>query len=114
MHQLDRSPDDGDASPIDPNHRGRYIVDPPCRRDTGELPPIPKKVMRHTDEAYQFTARYVLPDIECEHCILQLQHRKFWWCLLSFPLASCGVVFCCCSVLLPGAFRTQVDEYSRA
>lgn len=24
MHQLDRAPDDGDASPIDPDHPGRY------------------------------------------------------------------------------------------
>lgn len=78
MHQLDRAADDGGASPIDPNHTGRYIIDPPCRKD--ELEPIPEKEMSHTGEAYQFTARYVLPaDLECDHCILQMHHREFFF-----------------------------------
>eukprot|EP00752_Nemacystus_decipiens_P006569 g5915.t1 len=74
MHQLDRDPSDGGASPIDPNYYGRYIVDPPCRKD-GELPPIPDSPLKHMGTAYQFTGRWVLPaGLECTHCILQVHY----------------------------------------
>ena len=35
-HPLTRAPDDGLASPIDPNYPGRYCVDPVCRVDKTE------------------------------------------------------------------------------
>ncbi len=75
-YQLDRASDDGDASPIDPNYTGRYYVDPECRKD--ELPELQqeKKNMHHTSKHYFFRARYVLPDIECEHCVLQMHYRE--------------------------------------
>lgn len=68
MHPLDRAADDGDASPIDPNHKGRYYLDPPCvaaERDQTLLPgAFPGDVV---------TARYQLPEgLTCEHCIVQM------------------------------------------
>ncbi|CAM9321699.1 unnamed protein product [Pylaiella littoralis] len=69
-HPLDRADDDGDPSPIDPNHKGRYYVDPPCLASTGET--------SQTTVAGAFpgdvvTARYKLPDgLTCERCIVQM------------------------------------------
>eukprot|EP00903_Cladosiphon_okamuranus_P006097 g6007.t1 len=64
-HPLTRAEDDGGASPIDPKYPGRYYVDPECRE--GETEQGPKPI-----EGYNIRMRYVLPDIECEHCILQM------------------------------------------
>ncbi|CAM9378424.1 unnamed protein product, partial [Ectocarpus sp. 8 AP-2014] len=65
MNPLTRADDDGDASPIDPNYPGRYYVDPECREEETEQ-------SSNSIEGYNIKMRYVLPDIECEHCILQM------------------------------------------
>ncbi|CAN0564356.1 unnamed protein product, partial [Laminaria digitata] len=66
-HPLDRAPDDGSASPIDPNYPGRYYVDPQCRgKETAQ-----GKETKAPD-GYNIKMRYTLPDIECEHCVLQM------------------------------------------
>ena len=64
-----------DASTIDPNYPGRYYTDPPCRKDEVEqnvsdnIPANP----------YNVKMRYRLPDIECDHCVLQMHYREFWF-----------------------------------
>lgn len=68
MHPLDRAADDGDATPIDPNHKGRYFLDPSCvasERDQTLVPgAFPGDVV---------TARYQLPEgLTCERCIVQM------------------------------------------
>ncbi|CAN0252453.1 unnamed protein product, partial [Ectocarpus fasciculatus] len=68
MHPLTRADDDGDASPIDPNYPGRYYVDPECRAGETEQ----SSEDDNTIEGYNIKMRYVLPDMECEHCILQM------------------------------------------
>ena len=66
-HPLSRAPDDGAASPIDPKYTGRYYVDPVCRgKETAQA-----KEDKAPD-GYNIKMRYVLPDIECEHCVLQM------------------------------------------
>ncbi|CAN0016431.1 unnamed protein product, partial [Sphacelaria rigidula] len=67
-YPLDRAEDDGDASPIDPNHPGRYYVDPPCRAaETDQSKPD------GTDSGHVVTARYQLPKgLTCERCIIQM------------------------------------------
>lgn len=66
-HPLTRATDDGDASPIDPNFPGRYYIDPECRENETfqDLPP-------EAPEGYNIRMRYVLPDIECDHCVMQM------------------------------------------
>ncbi|CAM9970743.1 unnamed protein product, partial [Hapterophycus canaliculatus] len=64
-HPLTRASDDGGASPIDPNYPGRYYVDPECRKDETEQ-------SSNSVDGYNIKMRYVLPEIECEHCILQM------------------------------------------
>eukprot|EP00904_Undaria_pinnatifida_P004815 jgi/Undpi1/1463/HiC_scaffold_11.g04854.m2 len=66
-HPLTRAPDDGSASPIDPNYPGRYYVDPECRADE-----IEQSKADDAPEGQNIRMRYVLPDIECEHCVLQM------------------------------------------
>ncbi|CAM9828982.1 unnamed protein product, partial [Hapterophycus canaliculatus] len=68
MHPLDRAEDDGDASPIDPDHRGRYYVDPTCRAEETDQTKLPGAVYGDV-----VTARYKLPDgVTCDHCIVQM------------------------------------------
>lgn len=68
MHPLDRASDDGDASPIDPNHRGRYYVDPPCRAAETDQTMVPGAATGDV-----VTARYQLPDgLTCSRCIVQM------------------------------------------
>ncbi|CAM9862130.1 unnamed protein product [Ectocarpus fasciculatus] len=71
IHPLTRAPDDGDASPIDPNYTGRYYVDPPCRADETEQNFNHFNLPDGPGESYSVKMRYVLPDIECSHCILR-------------------------------------------
>ncbi|CAM9477545.1 unnamed protein product [Ectocarpus fasciculatus] len=71
MHPLTRAPDDGDASPIDPDYTGRYYVDPPCRADETEQNFNHFNLPDGPGESYSVKMRYVLPDIECSHCILR-------------------------------------------
>eukprot|EP00904_Undaria_pinnatifida_P011980 jgi/Undpi1/7912/HiC_scaffold_24.g10384.m1 len=68
MHPLDRASDDDTASRIDPNHVGRYFLDPACRAsETDQSMP---------DGAFSgdvVTARYQLPDgLTCSRCIVQM------------------------------------------
>ncbi|CAB1100464.1 unnamed protein product [Ectocarpus sp. CCAP 1310/34] len=66
-YPLTRAADDGNASPIDPNYPGRYYVDPECRAgetEQGSPEGAPK--------GYNIKMRYVLPDIECDRCVLQM------------------------------------------
>eukprot|EP00904_Undaria_pinnatifida_P014036 jgi/Undpi1/9763/HiC_scaffold_27.g12219.m1 len=67
-HPLSRAADDADASPIDPNHPGRYFLDPPCRATETD--------QTKTDGAnagYVATGRFQLPDgLSCTHCTIQM------------------------------------------
>ena len=72
-HPLTRAPDDGSASPIDPNYPGRYYVDPECRVDETE-----QSKADDAPEGQNIKMRYVLPDIECEHCVLQMVYCEFY------------------------------------
>ncbi|CAM9313818.1 unnamed protein product [Scytosiphon promiscuus] len=68
MHPLDRAADDGAASPIDPDHSGRYYVDPTCRAAETDQTKLPGAVYGDV-----VTARYKLPDgVTCERCIVQM------------------------------------------
>ena len=66
-HPLTRAPDDVFASPIDPNYPGRYYVDPVCRV-------VETEQSKADDAPYgqNTKSRYVLPDIECDHCVPQM------------------------------------------
>ncbi|CAM9620047.1 unnamed protein product [Ectocarpus fasciculatus] len=66
-YPLTRAADDGDASPIDPNYPGRYYVDPECRAGETE-----QGSPEGAPEGYNIKMRYVLPDIECDRCVLQM------------------------------------------
>lgn len=74
-HPLTRAFNAGDASTIDPDYPGRYYLDPPCRVDEVE-----QHVSSNFDdddyETYTVKMRYMLPDIECEHCVLQMRWRE--------------------------------------
>ncbi len=52
---------------------GRYYCDPTCRGVTGEVDQT-KPV--HATGGENMKMRYVLPDIECDHCILQMVYRE--------------------------------------
>ena len=77
--------------PVDPAYPGRYFPDPPCRADTGEIEQV-----SYQNPASRFAgepngrATYRFPDIECEHCVLQMVWRESnrfdVFCLASFPL----------------------------
>ena len=78
MHPLDRASDDDTASRIDPNHVGRYFLDPACRAsETDQSMP---------DGAFSgdvVTARYQLPDgLTCSRCIVQMVYCE----LCTIPL----------------------------
>ncbi|CAM9628030.1 unnamed protein product, partial [Hapterophycus canaliculatus] len=77
-YPLTRAPDDGGASPIDLEYPGRYYVDPPCRAGetdqdfNGDDLPGDKSYA-----PYRVKMRYLLPEIECTHCVLQMHYCKF-------------------------------------
>ncbi len=83
-YPLTRAPDAPGAnasSPIDPDYPGRYYVDPPCRKvEVGQ-----NVSANMPDAAYSVKMPYLLPNIECEHCVLQMHYRKF----PPFPLCCC-------------------------
>ncbi|CAM9506959.1 unnamed protein product [Ectocarpus fasciculatus] len=72
MYPLTRAPDDGDASPIDPDYTGRYYVDPPCHLNETDQN-FNKEGLLSSDSypPYSVKMRYLLPDIECSHCVLR-------------------------------------------
>lgn len=72
-YPLDRAADDGDASPIDPNHRGRYYVDPPCRAFETDQTMVPG-----AQGGDVVTARYQLPEgLTCAHCTIQMIYCEY-------------------------------------
>ncbi|CAN0553264.1 unnamed protein product, partial [Laminaria digitata] len=68
MHPLDRAEDDGSASRIDPNHVGRYFLDPSCRASETD-----QSMPAGAFSGDVATARYQLPEgLTCTRCILQM------------------------------------------
>ncbi|CAN0419755.1 unnamed protein product, partial [Scytosiphon promiscuus] len=68
MHPLDRASDDDSASRIDPNHVGRYFLDPSCRASETDQSMPPGAFSGDV-----VTARYQLPDgLTCTRCIVQM------------------------------------------
>lgn len=79
---LTRAYNASDASIIDPNYEGRYHLDPPCRA-AGEIEQNVSSNFDSTREydgvpygTYTVKMRYMLPDVECEHCVLQMRWRE--------------------------------------
>ncbi|CAN0370386.1 unnamed protein product, partial [Ectocarpus fasciculatus] len=68
-YPLTRAEGDDYNSPVDPNFPGRYYCDPTCRGKTGE---VDQTKPRHAISGENMIMRYVLPDIECSHCIMQM------------------------------------------
>ncbi|CAB1107523.1 unnamed protein product [Ectocarpus sp. CCAP 1310/34] len=74
-HPLTRAPDDGDGSPIDPNYTGRYYPDPPCRLNETDQAFYKDGLPSGTGyDPYGIKMRFLFPDIECSHCILQVYY----------------------------------------
>ncbi|CAM9875438.1 unnamed protein product, partial [Ectocarpus sp. 13 AM-2016] len=71
-YPLTRAYNAEDASTIDPNFPGRYYVDPPCRVDEVDGQDFNDSFIPSTP--YNVKMRYNLPDIECEHCVLQMRY----------------------------------------
>lgn len=83
-YPLDRAPDDSFNSPVDPAYPGRYILDPPCRKDeTDQTRPELEGVLNDGSVMHM---RYQLPDITCEHAVLQMRYRKFCMDEMSLDL----------------------------
>lgn len=76
-HPLDRAPYTGSGSPIDPSYPGRYYLDPPCRKHEVEQS-VSSNFESDLYEAYNVKMRYVLPDIACEHCVLQMHWSELF------------------------------------
>ncbi|CAN0061871.1 unnamed protein product [Ectocarpus sp. 4 AP-2014] len=72
QYPLTRAEGDDDNSPIDPNFPGRYYCDPTCRGEEGE---VDQTKPLHAISGENMKMRYVLPDIECSHCILQMVYH---------------------------------------
>eukprot|EP00752_Nemacystus_decipiens_P004741 g4320.t1 len=73
-HPLTRSPDTGSGSPIDPNYSGRYYVDPPCRQEEEVEQNVSENFVGEEFDAHTIKMRYVLPEIVCDHCVLQMHY----------------------------------------
>lgn len=73
-YPLTRAEGDDYNSPVDPNFPGRYYCDPTCRGKTGE---VDQTKPLHAISGENMIMRYVLPDIECSHCILQMVYREW-------------------------------------
>ena len=68
---LDRDPDYGSFSPIDPDYYGRYHLDPECTADETNI-----EVMNDW-RGWIARMHYLIPaDLECEHCVLQAVYRE--------------------------------------
>ena len=73
MHPLDRATDDDAASRIDPNHVGRYFLDPSCRASETD-----QSMPAGAFSGDVVTARYQLPDgLTCTRCIVQIVYCEF-------------------------------------
>lgn len=83
MHPLSRAIDDGDASPIDPAHKGRYYVDPSCVAAESDQTMAPGAFPGDV-----VTARYQLPHgLTCDRCIVQMVYCELRFA--SVPLGRC-------------------------
>ena len=79
MHPLDRAADDDTTSRIDPNHVGRYFLDPSCRASETD-----QSMPEGAFSGDVVTALYQLPDgLTCTRCIVQMVYCE----------CSCGVGF---------------------
>ena len=68
---LDRDPNYGNFSPIDPSYYGRYHLDPECTADETNI-----EVMNDW-RGWIARMHYLIPeDLECEHCVLQAVYRE--------------------------------------
>lgn len=71
-YPLDRDPDYGSYSPIDPAYPGRYFIDPECTADETNID-VP-------NDWRNWIARmhYLMPaDLECDRCVLQAVYREY-------------------------------------
>ncbi|CAM9914038.1 unnamed protein product [Pylaiella littoralis] len=67
-YPLDRAEDDEFNGPVDPNNRGRFILDPPCRATETDQEMLPGAFPG--DVA---TARFQLPQgVTCDRCVVQM------------------------------------------
>ena len=67
-YPLDRAEDDEFNGPVDPNNRGRFILDPPCRAQETDQELVPGAFPG--DVA---TARFQLPKgVTCNRCVVQM------------------------------------------
>ncbi|CAM9710120.1 unnamed protein product, partial [Ectocarpus sp. 13 AM-2016] len=73
QYPLTRVDGDDDNGPIDPNFPGRYYCDPTCRGKTSE---VDQTKPLHAISGENMKMRYVLPDVECSHCIMQMVYRE--------------------------------------
>ncbi|CAM9761192.1 unnamed protein product [Ectocarpus fasciculatus] len=71
-YPLTRAEGDDYNSPIDPDFPGRYYVDPTCRAEEGE---VDQTKPEDAISGENMIMRYVLPDIECSHCIMQMVYH---------------------------------------
>ncbi|CAM9746286.1 unnamed protein product, partial [Ectocarpus fasciculatus] len=84
MHPLNRDETDWWNSPIDPDYPGRYFVNPECRGDEGETDQSGRPMLNDgvvgLDNGYINNGRYKLPNIQCEHCVLQMKYYAYVGC----------------------------------
>ncbi|CAM9688684.1 unnamed protein product, partial [Sphacelaria rigidula] len=66
-YPLTRADGDDNNSPIDPAFPGRYYVDAECRENE-----VDQSKPEGAEEGQVMNMRYRLPDITCEHCVLQM------------------------------------------
>ena len=73
-YPLDRAEDDEFNGPVDPNNRGRFILDPPCRAQETDQELVPGAFPG--DVA---TARFQLPKrVTCNRCVVQMVYCEFF------------------------------------
>lgn len=100
-HPLDRAEDDSFNSPVDTNYPGRFYIDPPCRgAEVDQTRPELEGVLNEGNVAH---VRYKLPDIVCEHAILQMAYREYtgmdWrFCMSCFDIEVRVIESACCHI----------------
>ena len=88
MHPLDRASDDDSASRIDPNHVGRYFLDPSCRASETD-----QSMPAGAFSGDVVTARYQLPDgLTCTRFIVQMVYCEFDYRDCMSPLLVSRIV----------------------
>ncbi|CAB1101487.1 unnamed protein product [Ectocarpus sp. CCAP 1310/34] len=84
MHPLDRDETDWWNSPIDQEYPGRFFVNPDCRGGNEETDQSGRPVLTGgglgLDKGYINNGRYHLPNIQCEHCVLQMKYYAYVGC----------------------------------